>query len=330
MAEMQSLDADDANKKSIQQILRKFEAENDQLALDSDNGDDQQLDATTDSQALKTLEQRFADMDIATTDAAQIWDLLSPQEQHEFQALTKMDAWQGLDLPDYEPWWMAQVSMVTDLSSSSEDTVSDIPALPTAIPALSALTKAPPAPHLVFHLVHVLMTYAYLARQTMGDLADDLEGGSHSVACLSQAVLFSTTPAPLANLSDVCTDLRRQINHLQHSTEALDLTLLTDVEHLLTKDYAIRAVGELYQLLDYANKERKRKKISLAARKAYFFMAYANDLGQDQREVLVAAVRTECQRLQMDQDVFEKQRKVARRARDELKRQEGAKIVELV
>lgn len=327
---MQSLDADDANKKSIQQILRKFEAENDQLALGG--GDSPPLDTTTDSQALKTLEQRFADMDIATTDASQIWNLLSPQEQHEFQALTKMDGWQGLDLPDYEPWWMAPASMVTDLSSSSEDPVSDIPALPTAIPALSALTKAPPAPHLVFHLVHVLMTFAYMARQTMGDLAEDLEGGVQSVACLSQAVLFSTptTSVALSNLSDVCTDLRRQINHLQPSTPALDLTLLTDVEHLLTKDYAIRALGELYQLLDYANKERKQKKVSMAARKAYFFMAYANDLGQDQRDLLLATLRTECQRLQMDHDVFEKQRKVARRARDEHKRQGGAKIVELV
>ncbi|KAI8340682.1 hypothetical protein BC941DRAFT_467852 [Chlamydoabsidia padenii] len=360
MAEMNSLDADQINKKSIQKILRKFEAENDQQALGDEQNPQQQqyssYDDTSDD-AMKTMEQRFADMDIANTDASMIWDMLSPQEQHEFQALMKMDTWQGLDLPEYEPWWITQASKVIDLDDDDDDddnTITDIPALPTAIPALSDIMKSPPAPHLIFHLVHVLMTYTYLARQTMGDLADDLDYGMRSVSCLSQGVLFSSSSndnAQLYNLNDVCTDLRRQIN--DSTTAVLDITLLKDVEHLLTngKDYAVRALGELYQLLDFASKEKQlfvspsvkitRKKVGLAARKAYFFMVYTNHLKQQEQEqqldLLVASIRNEHKRLQMDQDVFEAQRKVARNAMVEQKQKSrnnitgdgGSKIVEL-
>ncbi|CAO3577344.1 unnamed protein product [Absidia cylindrospora] len=367
MAEMRSMDSDDLNKTSMQKILNKFEAENDQL-----NAHEQQqsLVRNESDNTLKTLEQQFEDMDIAKTDASLIWDLLSPQERHDFQALMKMDAWQGLDLPEYEPWWTVPVSVVTDLDSDHGDDigVSDIPPLPTAIPALSAILKSPPAPHLIFHLLHVLMTYAYLARQTMGDLADDIEYGVQSTYCLSHAVLFSTATNsnnPFQGIGDVLTDIRRQINDLEHqnsiTSSALDIMLLQDAEYLLThgKDYAIRALGEIYQLLDHASKDKTlvlpslsssstsaaatRKKVGLAARKAYFFMAYANHLKHSQEEdqqqhveLLVMAIRTEYRRLQHDQDVFDAHRKVAKDALTERKQalQNNAggssKITELV
>ncbi|KAI8078692.1 uncharacterized protein BX664DRAFT_362268 [Halteromyces radiatus] len=334
MAEIKSLDACDLNKKTMKKILNKFEAENDQLILDEQPLDDQ-LDTN-----MKTMEQRFGSMNISQTDASEIWDLLSPQEQHDFQALLQLDAWNTLNLPEYEPWWTTRASKITYIEEDDQEDDNDttlppeLPALPTAIPALTDIMKSSPAPHLIYHLVHVLMTYAYLARQSMGDLADDLAYGVETVFCLSHSVLFSTETDQLLKLDDVCTDLRRQIHSLEKSvTSSLEIMLLKDTECLLTfgDDFSIRALGELYQLLDVASKEKQlfvsgniktalgtkisRKKVGLAARKAYFFMAYANHLKKEKDDTLslvMTMIRAKYQQLELDQSIFDKEHKVAK------------------
>ncbi|CAO3631409.1 unnamed protein product [Cunninghamella echinulata] len=295
---------------------------------------------------LKTMEQRFGDMDITQTDASVIWNMLSTQERHEFENLIKMEnAWNILDLPDYEPWWYNTLSKIKLLDDEEEEeekgtSQTDLPILPEAIPPLTALLKTTtPSPHLIYHLLHLLMTYAYLIRITMGDLADDIDYTMTNLYHLSSSLLFSTTTTTTTNMfhqvNDVCFNLRQQMiqmdnnNNNTPSSSSIDILLLKDVEYLFNNghDYILRALGELYQFLTILSKQQMlppslkklnitKKILSLATRKVYFFLVYGNHLLQqqqkDQLQLFLSSIQLTYQQLEMDQEQFNHQSNVAK------------------
>ncbi|KAI9302488.1 hypothetical protein BJ944DRAFT_242320 [Cunninghamella echinulata] len=350
LAEMESLDNKDDNKKKIQQILNKFEMENDELYKEQQEEERyfKDDDEDNDSNLLKTMEQRFGDMDITQTDASVIWNMLSTQERHEFENLIKMEnAWNILDLPDYEPWWCNTLSKIKPLDDAEEEgkendaNQTDLPILPEAIPPLTALLKtATPSPHLIYHLLHLLMTYAYLIRITMGDLAEDIDYTMTTLYHLSSSLLFSTITTTTTNMfhqvNDVCFNLRQQMIQLDNNSNnntppssSIDILLLKDVEYLFNngRDYILRALGELYEFLTILSKQQMlppslkklnltKKALSLATRKVYFFLVYGNHLLQqqqkDQLQLFLSSIQLTYQQLEMDQEQFNHQSNVAK------------------
>ncbi|CAO3632150.1 unnamed protein product [Cunninghamella blakesleeana] len=372
MAELKSLDNKDENKKKIQQILNKFEMENDHLQGEEDEEVkdvssyfikeikeeySNKSNSNNNHDALKTMEQRFADMDIAQTDASVIWDMLSPQERHEFEHLIKMEnAWSLLDLPEHEPWWYHTVSKITPINNNNNNNDDDdddlankdIPKLPEAIPPITALLKTTtPSTNLIYHLLHLLMTYTYMIRISMGDLADDVDYTITALYHLSTSLIFSTSSSnTFCNINDVCLNIRQQIIQLENNTKkknngninpitltsSMDILLLKDVESLVNNgnDYILRAIGEIYQFLNtilnqpvlLSSSLKKwgmtKKSLSLAARKVYFFLVYGNYLLQPQQkeqlQLFVSSIQLAYQRLEMDQEQFDHQSKMAKQA----------------
>ncbi|ORX57612.1 hypothetical protein DM01DRAFT_301846 [Hesseltinella vesiculosa] len=294
--------SDDINQQKMKQILRKFESENDQQDLRGDQDDD--------------LLDRFADMDIAQTDPDTLWRMLSNAERQQFQAMLgdNQDPFQSLDMPTFEPWWF---EVDTDAKESNGQE-SSIPPKPTEpLPPLSKLLKTTPSPTLRYHVIHLLMTYAYLHRKTMGDLADDPEFLLEVLQNMS--VLFATTStSTLLTLDQVILDVQQHLQEWegQDKDEAkLVSLLLKDAEQLVAEDdFVVHAVGELYQLLDWIKHQpttKAKKPWIMAGKKAYFFLVYAQALSRPERQAMSMAIQSRHQRLDMEQQVFQQHRQAA-------------------
>ncbi|KAL7335425.1 hypothetical protein PS15p_200895 [Mucor circinelloides] len=307
-AEIQNRELDKDSKNKMLEMLKRLEEENDPNdLLDSEDDDDEQ-----DSELMK----RFANIDIENTDPDLIWDLLSDKERLEFEQVLTSGDWNKLDIPNYQPWWRHQVALIQD---NQEDQDDDKPLLPKTVPDFTKMTQPATrsSPHLAWNLLHLLGTYSYLMRHSLGDVLEDPEDTVSVCEELSANVLYSKAAGcPFQNVGDVVEDLTERIMDRENTTASakrefnnqkrydLRLLLLEDLESLMND--CIRAMYDFWQAINQiANAKKKNKKgLLLAARKLYFYLAAAGYLDHDRLGVIKMAIQSEVTRVKTEKEEF--------------------------
>ncbi|KAI7856777.1 hypothetical protein BDC45DRAFT_566844 [Circinella umbellata] len=351
--EIRSRGTSEEDKQNMLQLLRRFEAENDQQAtkLGTDEDEDEEEE---------DLHERFANIDLDNADEDAIWALLSEEERKEFESLLQHHHENGDDssipLPEYHPWWKEEnngfnkkVKIIMQDDDDEEEERNAIPKLPTPLPDLEAMMKPKSPPglesDLIWSLMHTTMVYCYVMRHFLGDIREEVKDTLFVVSKLSKSTLFSSTPGyAYGNPTEVLYDLVNDIldyeeedsesNNMSRRT-GLMLVLLDDSLSVLEKqDAVIRAMGDLWELLEAGTKKvdkTARKSCFLAARKAYFYLAYAvyisKNHGLERMKLLAMAER---ERLLLEEQAFDRQRKIAEQAIEMQQKQNKPKITDVL
>lgn len=232
------------------------------------------------------------------------------------------------------------------------------PDLPADLPNFSKISKATSSSSssssLNACLLNIIMTYCYVVRHLLGDLYEDPVNTCHIIEQVSRQVLFSTAAGfPFSDMphaaAQTVDDVIGYEDGLKSSIGAaadgdrrnrLMQTLLQDALILLDDnlDYLERAMYDMWQTLETLSKRcprTKRKSVMLAARKAYYYFAYAVHLMRRDEKKNVALMRvtiaTECERIKISEQSFEHLRRTAKKAKQQLESTTsgGNKIQEL-
>ncbi|KAI8647703.1 hypothetical protein BD408DRAFT_427692 [Parasitella parasitica] len=310
-AEIQNRELDKDSKHKMLEMLKRLEEENDPTdLLESDDDDENEL------------VNRFANIDIENTDPDLIWSLLSDKERIEFEQalkhLEKTGKWEKLELPNYQPWWKHHVPLVQE--SSDEMAQADrMPDLPKTVPDFTKITQPTTrtSPHIVWNLLHLLATYSYLMRHTLGEMLEDPGVTENVCQELSANVLFSkAADCPFKNVGDVVGDLTERIIDRENTTimakrafdnqkrYGLKLLLLQDMSDLL--NVCVRAMHDFWQTIDQITNahKKKRKTFLLASRKLHFYLAAAGYLEKDRLGVIQLAIQNEADRVEIEKQEF--------------------------
>jgi hypothetical protein len=323
-AEIQQRDLDKDSKNKMLEMLKRLEEDNnpdDLLDSDDDYEDEHQ----------EELMARFNNIDIENTDPDLIWDLLSDRERQEFEKvlseLEQTGDWNKMNLPSYQPWWKQHISLVQDQEETDTTTV---PELPKMIPDFTKMTQPATrsSPHLAWNLLHILATYSYLMRHSMGDLLEDPEDTVALCEKVSANVLYSNAAeCPFDSVGDVVADLvdgifkiedatdiapRKKLNNLRHYD--LRLLLLQDIELLLKE--CIRATHDFWQALNQITqiKKKNKKGVMLATRKLYFYLAAAGFLDRNRIEMIQLAIENETTKTKTEKEEFQRDFEAAQNA----------------
>ncbi|KAI8384804.1 uncharacterized protein BYT42DRAFT_512541 [Radiomyces spectabilis] len=335
-AEIQSRDLDQDGKRQMLELLRRFEAENDTAQLEEEEGEKDEED---------DLLERFGNLDIEKADMDEIWDKLTEKERQEFQSLLSQEtaAADMLSLPPYQPWWEQNdsSSLIHDLTDAEDqvDKGNSVPPLPV-VAEFESLFKGKPSLQLTWNMMNIAMTYCYAMRRTLGTLEEDLADTVHVIETVSAPVLFRFSGAcDYAKVEDVAADAVEGILRLENDMQGsrrtqLTLLLLNDLLQLLQhsqRQDLVRALGHLWQTLQTASQQLKKKKISLAARKAYFHVSFAIQASKQQGlSFMESMVRAERDRLRVDEETFTRQERAAAEALKHTPPSAQSRIVELV
>lgn len=345
-AEIQNRELDKDSKNKMLEMLKRLEEENDSNDLMDDDNDD-------DDDQENELMNRFANIDIENTDPDLIWGLLSDKERLDFEQVLKdleiTGDWNKLDLPNYQPWWKHHLLLIQENDDEEEkENYDKKPALPKTVPDFTKLTQPATrsSPHLAWNLLHLLATYSYLMRHSLGDLLEDPEDTAKVCEELSVNVLYSKAAnCPFQNVGDVVADLTERIIDRENTTAIgkrefnnqrrydLRLLLLQDMEALLND--SIRAIYDFWQGINQiANaKKRNKKSLLLAARKLYFYLAAAGYLNNEGLKVLQLAIQNETNRVKAEKEEFfrdfEAAQDAIRKHQQQRKEAEKIKIQEL-
>ncbi|KAI9266478.1 hypothetical protein BDA99DRAFT_558556 [Phascolomyces articulosus] len=356
--EIRSRGTSDEEKQKMLQLLRRFEAENDQLAT---THNEEEMDEKEDNDSMDDLHDRFATIDLDKADSEAIWALLSDQERKEFEALLQFqqqqgDSHEGLDdipIPEYHPWWNNETIgsnkkvVIQELENEQEEEEEEntFPELPSPLPDLQTMMKSPPGPEsdLVWSLMHTAMVYCYVMRHFLGDIREDVKDTVAVVSTLCKATLFSSTPGyayrnpteALYDLVDEIMDYEEQEASDRSRRVPLMIVLLEDCLSLMKKqDSMVRAISDLWRLLESGTKKMDkthRNACFLATRKSYFYLGYAVYLsrnhGLERVKVLAMA---EKERLVLEDQAFDRQRKAAEQAVELQQKQTKPKITNVL
>jgi hypothetical protein len=295
--------------------------------LEEDNDPNDLLDSDDDyeDEHQQELMARFSNIDIENTDPDLIWDLLSDKERQEFEKvlgeLEQTGDWNKMDLPPYQPWWKHHVSLVQDQQEET-DTTNMVPELPKTIPDFTKMTQPATrsSPHLAWNLLHILATYSYLMRHSMGDLLEDPEDTIALCERLSANVLYSNAAeCPFDSVGDVVADLVDGIIQIEDATDIirkkkfnnlrrydLRLLLLQDIDLLLKE--SIRTTHDFWQALNQISQTKKKNKkgVMLATRKLYFYLAAAGFLDKNRMEMIQLAIENEITRTKTEKEEFQR------------------------
>ncbi|CDH50716.1 predicted protein [Lichtheimia corymbifera JMRC:FSU:9682] len=311
-------------------LLRRFEAENDEILEDDDDDDDQADD----------LAERLATLDIETADPAEIWSRLSAQERTAFEQLLQNHANVNDLLTEYEPWWCSShdpdvAPRIQALDNDDDDddatpptTTTNIPQLPDPLPNIESMVKTI-HPDLGWHLCSILMSYCYMMRHFMGDVREDVPS---TITCLEETSILFSGKTQLSGMEDVLVDLMDRLRDSDQAAANKELVvmLLDDVIQLLERPssmYAVRAMADVDRLLHdgikyYSKKDKRAKhKVFLAEKKAHFYLAYAvHEVKHEEMRrrrmvsLLLVALKAERERMTMDHRVFQQSQHAARTA----------------
>lgn len=329
-AEIQSRGGvDTEEKRQMMDLLRRFEAENDELLEDDDDDDDDQAD---------DLAERLATLDIETADPAEIWSRLSAQERTAFEQLLQNHDNVNDLLTEYEPWWWCssshpdvapRIQALDDDDDDDDDvqhaTHTTIPQLPDPLPNIESMVKTI-HPDLGWHLCSILMSYCYMMRHFMGEVREDVPS---TITCLEESSILFSAKTQLSSMEDVLVDLMDRLSDPERAAanKELIVVLLDDVIQLLetpsSSMYTVRAMADVERLLHdgikyYSKKDKRAKhKVFLAEKKAHFYLAYAVHVVKHEemrRRILLVALKTERERMTMDHRVFQQSQLAARTA----------------
>ncbi|KAI7904315.1 uncharacterized protein BX663DRAFT_431655 [Cokeromyces recurvatus] len=287
-------------------------------ADDEDNDDD--------------LMQRFSNIDLDNTDPQLIWDLLSNKEREEFQHMLNHFDQSDIHLPAYTPWWEQE-----NVKWSEE----------IELPDFRKMTKpeTQSSSHWVWNLLHLLGTYSYLMRHTMGELSECPEETISVCEMISENVLYSTAAAcPFNNVDDVIADLFNHISQYEDHTQtnkrnqiqypryySLRLLLLEDLSLLL--NVCQKAIHDFWKSLNemITNHKKKKKRNLLAVRKLYFYVAAAAYLIEDRErlKMIQVIIKNEINKTRIEKEGFERDFQAAEDAMKQYQQQQKKKIEEL-
>lgn len=337
-AEIQNRDLDRDSKNKMLEMLKRLEAENDPNDLLEDDQEEEQ-----DEEHYELLE-RFGNIDIENTDPDLIWDLLSDKERKEFQTvlndLQHNGDWNKFNLPTYIPWWKQDISLIHDQEEEQHET--KVPELPQTLPDFEKMTQPATrsSPYLAWNLLHILATYSYLIRHTMGDLMEDTENTMRIAETLSADVLYSNAAScPYSSVSDVVGDIVERIIQLEDKSDMirrgklnnnrrydLKILLLQDLQDLLKR--CPHGTFDFWRALDQT-KKKKTKATALATRKLYFYFAAACYLDKDRIEILNSAIQNELTKTKLEKQDFQKEFEAAQDAIKQHQKETKVKIQEL-
>lgn len=320
-AEIQSRGGvDTEEKRHMLELLRRFEAENDEILEDDDDDDDDQAD---------DLAERLATLDIETADPAEIWSRLSAQERTAFEQLLQNHDNVNDLLTEYEPWWCSshpnppRIQALDDNDDDIQHT--NIPQLPDELPNIESMVKAI-HPDLGWHLCSILMSYCYMMRHFMGEVREDV---ASTIKCLEETSILFSGKIQLSSMEDVLVDMMDRLSEPDQPTTAankeLIVLLVDDVIRLLeapsSSMYTVRAMADVDRLLHDGMESKKDKrakhKVFLAEKKAHFYLAYAVHVikHEEMRMIpILLALEAERERMTMDNRVFQQGRHAAKTA----------------
>ncbi|CEI92788.1 hypothetical protein RMCBS344292_07040 [Rhizopus microsporus] len=329
--EIKSRDIDKESKNKMLEMLKRLEEEKaEEDVLEDDEYDE--------------LLEKFNDLDIDNADPELIWNMLSEKERQEFRSMVSKldDTWHRFDLPDYIPWWMIiQQSRIQDMTESTSDD-HRIPQLPDNLPDFNKMIQPSTrgSPHLIWNMIHILATYSYLMRHSMGELLEDIQDTVHVIETVSAEILFSTAAScPFGSIHEVIDDIVERILRFQEQsspakrrmaavTARYDLKILIIHDLLKLVPERKRAMFDFWHALDQISKKRKKRSVGLAVRKLYFYWAAA--CAFEDMELVLASLRSILSKIEIEKTNFEQDREAAQRAiREYQKAGSTAKIQEI-
>ncbi|KAI8077651.1 hypothetical protein BDF21DRAFT_445029 [Thamnidium elegans] len=333
-AEIQNRDLDRESKNKMLEMLQRLEADNDSNGILEDDQEEEEEEEKYE------LIERFGNIDIENTDPDLIWDLLSDKEREEFQGvlneLQHDGDWDKFNLPTFIPWWKEDISLIRDPKEEHE---TKVPELPQTLPDFEKMTKpaARSSPYLAWNLLHILATYSYLIRHSMGDLLEDINDTVNITETLSAEVLFSNAAScPYSCVGDIVGDIVERIIRLQDKSDMirrgklnnnrrydLKILLLQDMQDLLKK--SAYATFDFWQALN----QKKTRATMLATRKLYFYFAAACYLDKKRTDILISAMQNELTKIRVEKEDFQNEFEAAQNAIKQHEKESKVKIQEL-
>ncbi|XP_012537213.1 zinc finger HIT domain-containing protein 2 [Monomorium pharaonis] len=263
--ELKSQENDPAGRQKMMEILKRvheMDMENNILEDNSDEkssgGEDSPLDSD-DEQEVLDLESRLQNINLE--DPNQLWSVLSEAERQEFEALIKNGEVEKL-LPKWVPWWTNQVErkLIQPVEENVKDVYSDLnyPDL-IDIPLFNELQKA--SPYVIFNMMNVIYSYAYIALYYIGDYLNCAEEAANVflIICgnMKNNKVFEDADSAIENVIEniKSVDWLAQDEQTIAAVREAGASILRGPGAEMKTVYISAALSELYRLLTAAKKE---------------------------------------------------------------------------
>ncbi|GAB4857650.1 hypothetical protein Ancab_015556 [Ancistrocladus abbreviatus] len=310
MEELRQLQPDDASKKKMLEILKRFNSQ-----------EEDSMDEDEPTLSEETIQNVLSGGQIS-------YDDLSAEEKKLFQRAVASGELSKMIEP-WDPWWLKLSAQTISLgqdgvrlvqplgkqetSGSPEDDsesnfTSEIPPGPeTPLPTISKLTSAEPSPLLAVHLIDIIYSYCFTLRLYNGDWQLDAIGAATVVLSVSSVLGHGGQPESVLEavshcLEQTCSPPFKHIGGLDFG-----FSLLDDVTSLILLGGAtlVCALCDLQRLIQVAERElksekaRKMKRVEIknklksAERKIYFIMCWAHEQQKEVWSSLAALVKAE-------------------------------------
>ncbi|KAL7754143.1 hypothetical protein RI367_000123 [Sorochytrium milnesiophthora] len=320
LTELRGSKADDAERTSMLDILRRLESEEQQQ-------DDESPDLSERLAALNLGARGFPNavysyqfltvcVVIDSASADDILARLTPAEKHEFEQLLKLKPTDLASLlPIWTPWWMQDHARVVVIEEIGVDTTTSArssdggrPREMENIPALAVK----PSDNLCFNLVEILFAYAAAARLFNGEHLEHAHDAAAVLVTLSSVMgtAEATAHESAEEAVAVCVERAFEHPHLFNSLDHLPV-LIVDVIRLLQSDTLLAAVSDVHSVFALASTTAapheqvlssrstitlrgQKRRIAQAERKLLFYVSYAKSLLQSAPEglLLLEAMRS--------------------------------------
>ncbi|CAG8438772.1 8727_t:CDS:2 [Ambispora leptoticha] len=310
--EIKSKNMGDEEKQKMVELLQRFEREGDEMAAEELMDDtDEEVENNDD------LFERFKNLDIGSASFETIWSHLNARErekiEQEFEKVSRTGKMGNLtaeiasEIKLWQPWWATnqdETIKSTKIQSLDEMEETREPSILENIQPLEELTKTPPDPAIVFHLVNILFAYAHTCRYLNGELFEDSQETCHILLDLSSS-LSSKTTFVYENVSEaISVNLRSIAEHSKHTqSPEFTITVLKDLMDILTSaNNVLIALTDLYNLFHNINSNsmsvdpsltqknrlsrEERKQAFFTEKKIYFYLVYANSVLKENTELL--------------------------------------------
>ncbi|CAG8448485.1 6654_t:CDS:2 [Ambispora gerdemannii] len=317
--EIKSKSVDDEEKRKMIELLQRFEREGDEMAAE-----EMMDEADEEVENNEDLTERFKNLDIESVSFETIWSRLNARErekiEQEFEKISRTGKMGDLtteiasEIKLWQPWWVTtqgdtmQSTKIQSLEGEEETRRNshELSILENIQP-LEELTKTPPDPAIVFHLVNILFAYAHTCRYLNGEIFEDSQGTCHILWDLSSS-LSSKTTFVYENVSEAISENLRTIAEKPKYTQSPEfmITVLKDLMDILTSaNNVLKALTDLHDLfhnisstspdtaavntsLTQKNQQsrRERKQAFLSEKKIYFYLVYVNSVLKENIELL--------------------------------------------
>ncbi|KAJ3053102.1 hypothetical protein HK097_005045, partial [Rhizophlyctis rosea] len=249
LAELQGEKVSDQERFRMKQLLEKFEKQ----SREEEDSDDEDSD-------LPDLSERLQGLDLDNASPEAILSALTPSEREVFEKMVRGEGG-NVDaiLPLWRPWWQTaeKTRPFVDLSAPTESALGSArPPILSNMPSIDKIAKVKPSPNLVYNLLDILFSYAFVSRYLNGDLTEDTVGTCQILWDLS-LVLSSNQPFAFDGVREAVATIKSKVT--QKTTYGITshtiISLLQDVTSIFSSPTStLAALSDIHTLFSAASR----------------------------------------------------------------------------